>query len=130
MRKRAAVIIIDSEKRVLLVFRRKEGKEYFVVPGGGVHEAETFAQAAIREIKEETSLDIHVQDQYFDIQDNDTHTRYFFAKSFSGKPILSGEESDRHSAHNYYRLVWVPVDELHTHSIYPEQLFDIISKRK
>lgn len=54
---RASAIIIKKGK-VLLMHRRKFGKEYWVFPGGGVEEGETSGDAAIREVKEETDMDV------------------------------------------------------------------------
>lgn len=55
--------IIDNESKVLLVKRNKEpfvGKMVF--PGGFMKKGETAEDAAKREVKEETSLDIELND--------------------------------------------------------------------
>jgi len=54
----AAIIIRDGE--ILLVRHLKHGKTYWLLPGGGVDYGETLAEALVREIKEETNLDIVV----------------------------------------------------------------------
>ncbi len=43
-------------KEVLLVKRIKDG--YWVIPGGKIEEGETTEEAAIREVREETGLDV------------------------------------------------------------------------
>ena len=51
---RAGVILYNlNMKQLLLIHRWKNGKEYFVIPGGGVNLNETVLQAAQREIREE-----------------------------------------------------------------------------
>jgi 8-oxo-dGTP pyrophosphatase MutT (NUDIX family) len=63
MRRRpsARLLILDEASRVLL-FRYTHrtgpltGDDYWSTPGGGLEENETFAQAALRELKEETGL--------------------------------------------------------------------------
>jgi 8-oxo-dGTP diphosphatase len=60
MSQRVAVLIRRGDS-LLLIRRVKEGKEYHVVPGGGVEDGETLVQAARREILEELSLTIDVE---------------------------------------------------------------------
>ena len=57
MVQRVEVIIIEKGK-ILLVHRIKKGKEYYVVPSGGIEKGENIGQAAVREVKEETGLDV------------------------------------------------------------------------
>ena len=54
-----AVVVIDQEKRVLLQKRADVG--LWGIPSGHVEPGETVAEAAIREVKEETNLDIRIQ---------------------------------------------------------------------
>jgi 8-oxo-dGTP pyrophosphatase MutT (NUDIX family) len=57
MRKAARAIIIEDGK-VLVMHRNKEGSQYFTLVGGQVKDSETIEQGLVREIKEETGLDI------------------------------------------------------------------------
>ena len=61
MRNRAGGLLIENGK-ILLIHRIKningERKEYYVVPGGGIEEKENIKEATIRELKEETGLNI------------------------------------------------------------------------
>ena len=51
--------IIQKNSQILLIERKKEPfKGYMVLPGGFVNEGERVEDAAKREVKEETSLDI------------------------------------------------------------------------
>ena len=60
-RRSARLLIIEPAGRVLLVrfvFKKGAlaGEDYWATPGGGVEEGETFEQAAIRELREETGI--------------------------------------------------------------------------
>src|SRR6478672_160271 len=56
-------VIIQMDSRILLVKRKNEPfREYLAIPGGFVNEGETVEDAAKREVKEETSLDIELID--------------------------------------------------------------------
>ena len=54
------VILLDGNQRMLLVRQRHEGKDIWMVPGGGIEEGENAVEAGIREVREETGLDIGI----------------------------------------------------------------------
>jgi len=86
-----AVLIINEDNEVLLGLRNsKLGKNTWAPPGGKLDKFESFEECAIREIKEETNLDI---DQLVYIcttndimKDIDAHyiTLFFSTTSFHG----------------------------------------------
>lgn len=55
---RVSVIIINDKEEILLVQHRKANRHYWVLPGGRIEYGEDFATCAVRELKEETNLDI------------------------------------------------------------------------
>jgi len=52
------VIIVNSEGKILIGKRKNSHAPYYSIPGGHLELGETFEAGAIREIKEETNLDI------------------------------------------------------------------------
>ena len=54
------VIVLDNKNRMLIVRQHHEGRDIWMVPGGSIEDGEYGIQAAVREIKEETGLDIEV----------------------------------------------------------------------
>lgn len=56
-------VIVQRSNRILLVKRKKDPfKDKLALPGGFVNENETVEDAALREIKEETSLSIELKE--------------------------------------------------------------------
>ncbi len=56
----ADVIVYDPQRGVILI-KRKNPPYGFAIPGGFVEEGETVEHAAVREIREETSLDVELK---------------------------------------------------------------------
>ena len=57
---RAQVALLDGEHILLARHRRPDG-DYWVLPGGSVEAGESPAEAAVREVREETGLEILVE---------------------------------------------------------------------
>ncbi len=55
------VIIPDEEGKILMVRQNHEGKDIWMVPGGAIEEGENAAEAAVREVAEETGLIIRIK---------------------------------------------------------------------
>lgn len=56
-RVRVAVVLAQGD-RLLLVRHRKGDARYWLLPGGGLDYGETFEECAVREVHEETGLEI------------------------------------------------------------------------
>lgn len=68
-RPRLAVDIIIQYKEGIVIIERKYDPKGFAIPGGFVEYGETVEQAAIREAKEETNLDIKLVRQFHTYSD-------------------------------------------------------------
>jgi ADP-ribose pyrophosphatase YjhB (NUDIX family) len=55
----SSAVVMDSENRILLQRRSDSGN--WALPGGTMDIGETFAQSAIREVKEETGFDVRIE---------------------------------------------------------------------
>lgn len=124
-RQRAGVIIIH-DGRILLLQRRKYGLFYYLVPGGGVEEGETVEEAAVREAREETGLEVTLAGKVGELHQGEQLEHYYLAGDFAGELHLGGPEAARQSRHNVYRLEWVPLSRLDAIPLRPRPLVETI----
>jgi 8-oxo-dGTP diphosphatase len=54
-------VVVINDNNILLVRHRKGSRQYWVLPGGRLEYGETFYECAVRELKEETGLDVQVE---------------------------------------------------------------------
>lgn len=115
-------MVFVKDSSVLLMYRFKNGSEYYVFPGGGVEEGETVEQAAMREAKEETSLDVKNLKKLWESENQGRTEHYFFINKFEGSLKVAGPEAERQSKDNVYRLEWVSFDKLEDLDVKPEDM--------
>ena len=125
--KRAVGIIIKDNK-ILLIWRIKNGQEYFVFPGGSVEEGESIRNAVVREMKEEFSIDIIIDRLMFKISvpknkhDSGRISYFYLIKTYKGVPKLGGPEKERMNDDNQYYPEWKNLELIKTlENLYPEE---------
>lgn len=121
--KRVSAVIIESVK-ILLVHRIKPDNDYFVLPGGSVEENEDNVGALIREIKEETNLEIEIDRLLWRVKNGfDERTQYIYlALKHTGNLELGSPEKERQSVDNKYVLEWHDINDLKTVKFFPSEI--------
>ncbi|MFC1753227.1 NUDIX domain-containing protein [Thermoproteota archaeon] len=131
MKKGARVVIVEDGK-ILFIHRIKYGKEYYVLPGGAIEEGESPEQAAVREIKEETSFDIELDKLLWQFEETVKEEvrlgYYFLCTEFKGNLELGGPELEIQSEDNKYIFEWIPISDIDKYFIYPAGLKERIKK--
>ena len=128
---RAGIMLIKDNK---ILLHKNDNKDNYCLPGGGVHFLESSEEAIIREIKEETGLDIKVDEcvstieNLFEHDGIKFHEIYFIYKgtfvddidtnkiieNIEGKPIKYG---------------FVDIDKIDDYYILPVVTKDIIKNK-
>jgi len=118
---RAAII---NGNKILLIHRFREGEEYFVLPGGHVEPGESEKETLLREIKEETNLDIKIDKKLWSLKSpyNKSLHHFFLVTKFSGEMELGGPELKKNSKNNTYILEWHDLKEISILRMIPEPL--------
>lgn len=98
------VFLLDSKNRLLLVRHtvKEENTEFWILPGGGLEEDEYSWDAAVREVKEETNLNINVIDLLYVLEEKTDDglrvTNYFIGEVLDGDLVL-GEDPEFDEQH-------------------------------
>jgi 8-oxo-dGTP diphosphatase len=127
MSDRSAAIIVNK-LGVLLIHRRKTDRDYYVLPGGTAENHETPEETCIREVKEETGLDINIKNKVYVFESNNRYEHYFLIDSFHGELCLGGPESIKQSTENNYQLEWINAEELQVINLLPNEIRNIVLK--
>jgi 8-oxo-dGTP diphosphatase len=124
-----AVCIILKDNKVLLMHRgnTRDGKDFWVFPGGTVEENEAAENAVIRELEEETSVKATVDRKLYshDYTTNEQH--YFLCKYVSGKPKLGDfneAKTMQEDPDEIYDPQWVPLKKIPEMLLYPLEIRD------
>lgn len=118
IRPRVAVVLVEDGK-ILLLKHKKQDREYWVLPGGGVEFGETLEEAGVRELMEETGLEVRLMNLLFISEsippDKHRHVMnfYFQGKRIGGSEHLGDEEI-------LAELQWHELDDLQHLEIYPQ----------
>lgn len=93
--------IIKKDDEILIVKRHPKSKtdpEMWELPGGKVEKGEHFADALVREIKEETDLDVEVGDFCDAVQNDYSHKRtvqlMMYLNDVEGQVKISEEHTE------------------------------------
>ena len=122
IRIRAAAVVVHEGNLLLVRQTVHAGSTRWVLPGGGVDFGESLADAARREVHEETGLEVDIDKLLYvgDFIPGDRHLldAVFLAHLIGGKPTRQVKEIDA--------LRFVPLDEVPTLDTVPPAVFDRI----
>ena len=112
---KAVRAIIFKEDKMLVMQRNKYGSQYYTLVGGQVTEGEELEEALVREVKEETSLDVTAyQLVYTESHPAPYNEQYIYlceVASTDNLAISEGAEEDRLNKldMNIHKPLWVEI---------------------
>ena len=124
------VIIENDEEKILMVKQEHPERTVWMVPGGGIEEGETAAEAVVREMKEETGLDVTVGPMIFHIEEvsEKRGQRFvnFFMATVAGGDMHLGMDPEFDAEHQVLKeLKFLSREEIQAlPHVYPEFLRD------
>jgi len=123
MRIRAAGILIQNNS-IALMHRIKNGREYYVIPGGGVEENETTEEATIREIKEEVGIDVKVIKKMYEYKDEKSSQLFYLVEQTGG--VFGTGEGPEFITPNpnkgYYHMEMISFEDISKINLVPEEI--------
>jgi len=103
------VVIANEEGKILMVRQHHEERDIWMVPGGGIEEGENSIEAAVREAKEETGLDIEVTGVAWHIEEVSEERGQRFVNymigQIKGGELALGRDPEFDDAHQVLREV-------------------------
>lgn len=115
----AGIVIKDG--RILLMHRIKNGREYWVIPGGHRREGDSGDATAVREVFEETGITVKCDNL---IMENEGSYYYLCSWVDGDHPYLNGEEKEKNSQENFYEPLWINLEDIDKLNILPGYIKD------
>lgn len=119
MRIRAVAVVVENG-HLLVMRRRRGGREYVVLPGGGIESGESPQAACLRELVEETGLQGELGALLPVPLESGAPALYFVVRTEFAPPVLGGPEADRSDAADVYEPCWIPLDRVDDLALVPE----------
>jgi ADP-ribose pyrophosphatase YjhB (NUDIX family)/predicted acetyltransferase len=121
-----AVAVVERDGKVLVIRRHLDGRDYAVLPGGGVEDGEAPADAALRELREECTLDGRVAQLLLEGDHGGRTAFYYRVTGVEGEPVLGGEEGEHQDETNQHHPMWASPKDLELMGLLPDGLTELV----
>jgi predicted acetyltransferase/8-oxo-dGTP pyrophosphatase MutT (NUDIX family) len=122
------VAVVERDGKVLVIRRHLDGRDYAVLPGGGIEDGETAEQAALRELREECTLDGEAAGLLHEGDEGGRRASYVRVTGVEGEPVLGGEEAAEQDESNQHHPMWASPLDLRRMGLLPEGLADLVQQ--
>lgn len=128
---RVGIIITKEDKILLVKMHRENSKDIYVLPGGGVDKGEDIFDAAVREVKEETNLNVNIKKILYlkDLYtDKETSIEIILLGEIIGGLLKKGFDPEEKGKNILKEVKYVPISEFKNLNFHPKQLRDRLEK--
>ena len=128
------VILPDEDGKILMVHQCHPERDIWLAPGGGTEDGELSVEAAVREVREETGLEIHVERMLWhveQIKDNGEQrfVDFFLGKVTGGTLGLGSDPEFSEEDQVMTELRYMTIEEMAgMDNVYPEFLADELKR--
>ena len=122
-----AIVVHDGQ--LLLMERWRDDLHYFSIPGGGIEQDEAPEDTVVREILEETTIIVEVEELALEMHHDERVHKIFLCKYIAGTPELphDSEEALNMTPNNRFKPCWVPIEEVRSLPyVYWEPVRDVL----
>ncbi|MFB5249137.1 NUDIX hydrolase [Bacillus mycoides] len=124
-----AILYDETHEKLLMVKNKGKNGSYYTLPGGAVKFGETLEEAAIREVKEETGLDISVKgvcsisEAFFEERGHHAIFFNFLGEIIGGEICISWPKEIE-------EITWMELDSAEPYLRIPEHLKSLLQKKE
>ncbi len=120
----AGAIVLKQGKVLLVRYSNRDGDTFLAAPGGGVHIRESLPDAAIREVKEETGLEVNPYPCRVLFVEEFLTRKYRHIKTWLHCILIKGEITKTQEARKegIIEAKWYSQDDLADEVVYPSPL--------
>ena len=119
--------LIYHEGKLLMIHTFRKGIESYVLPGGHVEEGEQPEVTVVREVAEETSLDVTLVKEIQTLVDKKGVIHHvYLCEYISGEPKLHAESPELSEEGNTYEPLWVDINSLKDLPIWPAEIAPVL----
>lgn len=123
-RLRAAAIVL-RDQHLLVLYREHDGRQYYVFPGGGIEPVESAENAVVREVLEETSIQVKADRLVYELyHDNGDIHYYYLCEYVSGTPALQTDTNEHQATleGDIHVPLWLALSRVRKEPVYPAEI--------